>query len=409
MIPVRCAIPPRVPSTTDPSEEHRAIPMRVVHIARRFAPMLGGIERYVRDLTAAQVRDGHQVTVVTLERDVIGDVPGRLPATEIVDGVRVVRVPGVGNRRFAICLRPNVLFSEIRRAQVVHHHDLRFMTGLVAMTSAMVRRPLLVHTHGLLFHTPWAATVKALAVRTYYGPLLRIGADRVIASSDPDAELLEHYAPYLAARTVTFDNATVLGPLLAVESRPEPGLIVTQGRIARHKGLDDLIRAVAEVKSTEWRLEIGGTEDRDERERLSAIVRQTGIGDRVGFTGTYTDEDHLAQLGRASLAVFPSHHEGFGLALLEAMGAGTPLLARDIPAHRFVLGPDLQDRLIRIDRPRDLAVAITRELGMTPGQRVALAERLRRRAADFDIGRLVDQIDGLYTQLRAPGAPAPGG
>ena len=62
--------------------------MRVLHVARRFAPMRGGIERYVHDLAAAQTRAGHRVTVVTLDRDVIGDVGGRIESRhDLVEAV----------------------------------------------------------------------------------------------------------------------------------------------------------------------------------------------------------------------------------------------------------------------------------------------------------------------------------
>ena len=378
--------------------------MRVVHIARRFAPMLGGIERYVFDVATGQASAGHDVTVVTLDSDVIGDWPGRLPPHETIDGVEVVRLPGMGNRRFAVCLRPDRLIAQLRHADAIHHHDLRFMTGVVAVTAAVYRRPLFIHTHGLLFHTAWATSLKRLAVRAYYGPLLRATGARIIASSQPDFDLLLQHAPYLAERTVTFENAMLLRPLLALQRRPEPGLIVSMGRLARHKGLEDLLRAVAELDGFPCRLEISGTEDREERRRLESITRGLGIRDRVSFRGPYSQEQHLEQLSRASLSVFPSHHEGFGLALLEAMAAGVPLLARDIPAHRSVLGPDLEDRLITIDRPRDLSQAIERELAMSPADEAALAERLRRRAGDFDIGRLLDQIDGLYGSVGRPAA-----
>jgi alpha-1,3-mannosyltransferase len=76
--------------------------MRVVHISRRFAPMLGGIERYMHNMATGQARLGHDVTVVTLDRDVIGDTPSRLPSHETIDGVRVVRLPGLDNRRFVV-------------------------------------------------------------------------------------------------------------------------------------------------------------------------------------------------------------------------------------------------------------------------------------------------------------------
>jgi alpha-1,3-mannosyltransferase len=380
--------------------------MRVVHITRRFAPMVGGIERYVHSVATGQAALGHEVTVVTIDRDVIGDIPGRLPSLEMVDGVRVVRIPGVGNRRFALGLRPDVLVRELHRADVVHHHDLRFMTGVVALTARVLRRPLLFHTHGLLFHTTWASQVKKLAVRLYFGPLLRLTRARIVASSRPDRDLLLELAPYLEARTATFENATVLGPLLALGRNAQPGLIVTPGRIARHKGLEDLVRALAEPTSTPARLEISGSEDREERRRLEGIVTSLGLRNRVTFMGGYSDQEHCDQLSRAALCVFPSEHEGFGLAMLEAMAAGVPLLARDIPSHRSVLGPDLTDRLVTIGRPADLARAIERELTAGPEAAAAVGQRLRQRAQAFDISRLLDQIERVYAEMGLTPLPA---
>ncbi|MBI3749975.1 MAG: glycosyltransferase family 4 protein [Chloroflexi bacterium] len=376
--------------------------MRVVHITRRFVPMVGGIERYVQSVATGQARLGHEVTVVTIDRDVIGDIPGRLPRLEMIDGVRVVRIPGVGNRRFAVGLRPDIVIRELRRADVVHHHDLRFMTGVVTLAARALGRPLLLHTHGLLFHTMWAFWVKKLTVRLYFGPLLRLTRARVVASSQPDRDLLLGLAPYLETLTMTFENATVLAPLLALSRDAQPGLVVTPGRVARHKGLEDLVRALGELSATPWRLEISGSEDREERRRLEAIVSSLGLRDRVRFMGGYSDEEHREQLSRAALCVFPSEHEGFGLAMLEAMAAGVPLLARDIPAHRSVLGADLTDRLVRIGRPADLAKAIEHELSATPEAIQAVGQRLRERAAAFDISRLLDQIERLYGEMGLP-------
>jgi glycosyltransferase involved in cell wall biosynthesis len=273
------------------------------------------------------------------------------------------------------------------------------MTGLVTVTASLLRRPLLFHTHGLLFHTTWASLLKKLAVRLYFGPLLRLTGARILASSEPDRELLLEIAPYLEARTVTFENATVLAPFLAIVRNPQPGLIATPGRVARHKGLEDLVQALAELKSTPWQLEISGSEDREERRRLESIVASLGLRDRVRFKGGYSDTEHRDQLSRAALCVFPSLHEGFGLAMLEAMAAGVPLLARDIPSHRSVLGSGLTDRLVSIGRRHELAQAIEHELSTPPEVAEEVGARLRKRSEEFDIGRLLAQIDGLYGEM----------
>ena len=143
---------------TDPLPRRRR---RLLHIARRYVPMVGGIERYVLDVAVAQARRGDDVRVMTLRRDVLGVVDADLDEREVIDGVAVTRLPGIGNQRSAVCLRPDRLALAIRSSDAVHLHDLRFMVGFVAIVARLTDRPLLFHTHGLLAHTTFASRPEA--------------------------------------------------------------------------------------------------------------------------------------------------------------------------------------------------------------------------------------------------------
>ncbi len=374
-------------------------PARTLHIVRRYEPLVGGTELYVRDLARAQVRAGHEVTVITLDRDVMGVEPGRLPANETLDGVSVRRLAAVGNRRAAMCLRPDVVAREIHRADVVHLHDLRFLVGTTAVTCRVLARPMILHTHGLLFHTSFAQTAKHLLLRYYYGPLLRLARARIVASSEPDRTTLLGHVPALTRRTVTLENGVDLSSLLRLERDPQPGALIVVGRLTPSKGVDDLLRALAHLTVTDWQLDVWGTEESGERLRLSLIVRSLGLEDRVVFHGAFNSDQLHHSLARASLAIFPSRAEGFGLALLEALAAGTPVLASDIPAHRALLGPDLADRVVDLTSPGAAAEEIVRHLTAAPATTTSLTERERARARSYDVGRLKRDIDALYIQL----------
>jgi glycosyltransferase involved in cell wall biosynthesis len=360
--------------------------------------MLGGTETYVRDLAGAQARAGRRVKVLTLDHDVTGVMSGRLPTRDRHDGVDIERLPGVGARRFAVTSRPWRLMREVARADVVHLHDIRFMTGLVCVTARVTRRRVLLHTHGLIFHTRWAAGFKRLLMRIYYGPLLRLTGAAIVASSQPDRDSLLELAPYLSRRLVLLENAIRLERFLELPHEPVRGRVLAFGRVSRTKGLDRLLRAMARVPG-EWELWIAGAEEADERERLVQIAAELGISDRVDLRGPYSDAEFGDLLAAADVAAFPSGGEGFGLALLEAMAASVPVVVNDIPAHRALVGDELEDTLVDFNSERAAAAEIARLLEMPEHARTALRELERCRAAEYDVARLLREIDALYESL----------
>jgi phosphatidylinositol alpha-mannosyltransferase len=367
--------------------------------------MLGGTERYVLDLARAQVKAGHRVTVFTLDRDVVGVVQGRLAATELTEGIRIIRVPGVGTRRAAVTFRPDALMRAMRASDVVHLHDLRFAFGSVSLAARVLSRPLLFHTHGLIFHTRWAFGFKRAAVRLVFGPLLRFSRAQVIADSEPDRDMLVELAPYLAERTRILQDAIDISALLSLRRTPIRGLVVSLGRVASSKRIDRLLRTLAGLGEADWTLRIAGPGEQGEVERLKELAAGLGIGDRVEFSGSYPANGEQEILSGAYAAAFPSTGEGFGLALLEAMAAGVPVVANDIPAHRSLLGPELGDRLVDFDDAAASAAAVEAVLHATPELLASIERRERARAAEYGIDRLTAQIDGLYRELfeDAPG------
>jgi glycosyltransferase involved in cell wall biosynthesis len=373
-------------------------PVRVLHICRRYSPFVGGTEKYVHDLASAQAAAGREVTILTLDRDVAGPTKG-LPHRERIDDIVVVRVPGLGNAQVAVTFKPDRILREIARHDVVHLHDLRFALASAVIGAVISRRPRIFHTHGLIFHSGSTSRLKRLAVRLYFGPLLRLGGVRIVASSDADRALLLRDAPYLAKRTSTFPNAIPLAPLLDLRRAPIPGRVVSIGRIVPNKALVDLVRALARISDVDWSLVLAGDPDREELARIEAAIDETKVRERVTFVLRFREEDLPGLLESASSAAFPSRGEGFGIALLEAMAAGVPVLANRIPAHEALLGEDLAGQLIDFGDPEEAAKSIRAMLNSPEVELDALSARLRARAAGYDIARLRSQIDGLYGDL----------
>ena len=373
-------------------------PLRILHVCRRYQPFVGGTEKYVHDLALAQLQAGHKVTIFTLDRDVTGPRRG-LPRQETLDGLEVVRVPGRGSAKLAVTYRPDCLVRAIRGHDVVHFHDLRFALTTGVLGASLARRPSLFHTHGLIFHSGSASKWKRFAIRFYFGPLLRLGRVECVASSEADRALLLRDAPYLDARTATCPNAIPLSPLSSIARTPVPGRVVSIGRIVANKSLSNLIRALARIDDVDWSLVLAGQPDPTELSRIEAEIDNLGLRDRVTFVLDFAEDALRPLLASAALAAFPSKGEGFGISLLEAMAAGVPVVANRIPAHEALLGEELADRLVDFESPEGASVAIRNVLEANESEIDALSERLRSRAADYDIARLKNQIDELYERL----------
>jgi alpha-1,3-mannosyltransferase len=374
-------------------------PIRVLHICRRYRPFTGGMEKYVHDLAVSQMEAGLAVTILTLDRDIAGPTRG-LPSREILDGIEVVRLSGWGTPQIAMTFRPDRIWREIFGHDVVHVHDLRFALTSSVLGAMVARRPSIFHTHGLIFHSGSGHPLKRLAIRLYFGPLLKIGGVRTVASSEADRVLLLRDAPYLRSTTFAYPNAVPLRPLLSLARAPIPGRVVSIGRIVSNKALSDLVRALSRIHDTEWSLVLAGEPNSEELARIRDQVDELKIRERVSLVLSFPEEETLRLLESAALAAFPSKGEGFGIALLEAMAAGVPLLANRIPAHQMLLGSELESRLVDFGDPGVAAESIRAALGAPEGELEALSARLRARAADYDVTRLRGQIDRLYALLR---------
>jgi phosphatidylinositol alpha-mannosyltransferase len=122
---------------------------------------------------------------------------------------------------------------------------------------------------------------------------------------------------------------------------------------------------------------------------------------RIEWLGSVCDGELARRLRGANVVCFPSlHGESFGVVLLEAMAAQTPIVASDIPGYRHVARPDIDGLLVPPDDPAALARAVSRVLNDG-----ALADRLvesgEQRAAEFSLERLAERYIELYADALA--------
>lgn len=119
----------------------------------------------------------------------------------------------------------------------------------------------------------------------------------------------------------------------------------------------------------------------------------------VTWLGRISEAEKRRRLRGATVACFPSiEGESFGVVLLEAMAAGTPIVASDLTGYRHVARADREALLVPPGDPGALAEALARALA-DPSLRQRLVEEGRRRASEFSMTRLAEELRARYESI----------
>jgi len=260
----------------------------------------------------------------------------------------------------------------------------------LAFTVAALRAPVMILYHNITPPAYYRATNPRIAQRLEDGRAeLALLAPRVALCAGVSEFNVEEMRLLGARRTAVVPPLVNLQRLRPRPSRPQsPPLLVFVSRVAPNKRHDDLIRALAALRSTaqpQARLVIVGrtTDTEDYVAALRQLARDLGVDDAVDWAGRLDDAAVGDLYARASAYVCASEHEGFCVPLLEAM-------AFDVPVVAYAAGaiPDTLDGagvLLRHKDPLVWAATIDRLL-RDAALRAALTAAGRRRLEDFSAG-----------------------
>jgi phosphatidyl-myo-inositol alpha-mannosyltransferase len=232
------------------------------------------------------------------------------------------------------------------------------------------------------------------ATYRYLNSLCRWGASRIDerCAVSPDArELAQRYLG--GEYTMLFNGVELERFSLAAPRKAEGPTIFFCGRHEPRKGLDVLLEAMTLLPEdvTCWVASDGPDTGR--------LTVQYAGDPRIQWLGRISEDDKVARLRGASVFCAPSiHGESFGVVLIEAMAARTPIVATDLPGYRKVARPDRDALLVPTGDPGALAAALRRVLGDP-----VLADGLRAagdlRAGEFSMERLALDYVEVYERL----------
>jgi len=369
--------------------------VRIIHVYKDYhPPVLGGIEQTIERMALWQVRTGHEVTVI------VSASGARRSRTETVDGVRVVRV-GEWGRALSSPICPGFPAAIAReRADLWHLHS----PNPLGEASFSLVRP-----RGAMVFTYYCDVSRQRAMLPVYAPLVHALFRRADALHSISPQALQRAASLVAPARERFRVVPLgldVAPLLSLD-RDRPGaralrerfgdpFLLFVGRLRHYKGLHVLLDAMPRIAA---RLVIVGEGPKGAELREQA--RRLGLGDRVHFAGSVDDaglHDHLAAAG---IGLLPSSTptEAFGLAMVEYMAAGLPVISTELGTGTSHVNQDgVTGLIVPANDPGSLAGGIAKLLA-DPALRARMGSSGRIRAREnFTTEAMMRGMQGLYAE-----------
>ncbi len=309
--------------------------MNILHVLPSLTWERGGPTTVLRALTHHQTAAGHRVVVLTTTLGTPrGEKPAQTPA-----GVEVQRFAVRGPDRFAYA--PGfaaALGTQLRTADVVHIHTIFTYPVHIALRMALAARvPAVVWPCGILHrYGLQRSRLKKAMYLALWGRMVRraCSAWHFTSANESQQSWPWDDSPRFIvpngidpAEYVT-DPAEVRGYLRrSLPELDDAPYLLFLGRLTPKKRLDLLLEAFLNAAPPEYKLVVAGPDEVNLWNDLSnRWLREPRIARRVVRRGTVTGRDKVLLLAGAQLFVLSSEHENFGVAALEALAAGTPVL-----------------------------------------------------------------------------------
>ncbi|HEY56999.1 MAG TPA: glycosyltransferase family 4 protein [Anaerolineae bacterium] len=387
--------------------------MKIIEMLTYYRPHVSGLTVYVERLSRALAARGHEVTVLTSQYD------RALPREEVLDGVRVVRVPVLFRVSKGVIM-PTIGLEATRQVlahDVVHLHLPQFDAAGVAFRGRVFRRPTVLTYHCDVKLPPGAFNRVVNTVVHTMDHLAAIFAHQVVTYTQDYAD----HSPYL--RRYRHKLTTVLPPVTLPRATSEAiaafarqhnpqgrrPVIGMAARLAAEKGVEYLVAAMERIleRYPEALVLYAGPyenvlgEEAYRRRVMPAIRKLAEVG-HWRFVGLLSAEEMAAYYPNLDVLVLPSLNstEGFGLVQIEAMMNGVPVVASNLPGVRQPVRMTSMGEIAQVGDAASLAQAILKVLEHPEAYRgdpEAVARRFAPEATAAAYEALFERLRGVLS------------
>ena len=374
--------------------------LKVLSILTYYYPHWTGLTTIAKSIAEGLSARDHQVTILAARHE------SSLAHSEVLNGVRIVRLDpifrisrGVVMPEFPVAAR-----RLIRESDVVQIHTPLPESLLVAALARRARKPLLLTHQGDLV---LPAGLANRAIQETVTWMMKGAAQRAAAITTLNDDYAAHssfLAPFASKVTPIYPPVLLPAPRVedAAAWRRELGLeqkrvVGFAGRFVEEKGFDVLLAAVPQLATAvpDVHLVYAGEPMAYERfaERCRPLLDAART--RLSRVGLLRDRQRLANFyALCDVFALPSRSECFGVTQVEAMLAGTPVVATDIPGGRTAVRMTGMGLLVEPESPRALAAGLGEVLSEPARYR-----RMEQVRAVFDESRSLDHYESLLERL----------
>ncbi|MFH1454210.1 MAG: glycosyltransferase family 4 protein [Armatimonadota bacterium] len=336
--------------------------MNINQVAFRYYPASGGVEEYVRRISEALTKKGHKINIFTSYIEEDSSYTKVKNAPSVHNGVNIRRFrTGVRFKNYTVLpfMLPALLMDS---TDIIHSHSYMYFSADAASIAAKLNKKPLVFNPYLADTGP-----PSLWGRIYRSTLGRMAleSDVVIVISDYEKDLILKwgYTPKRIEKIppgidlCEFDK--VNGNIYEKYGAEDKPKILYAGRLSKSKGVDTLIKAMSLVnkKMPSAELFLAGA-DFGQEENLKAIAGEMGLKEKIHFLGKLERSELVSAFKNADLFAFPSRYEAFGIVLIEAMLARTPVIAARNSAIQYVVNEGRTGLLFDTDNSDELGEKI---------------------------------------------------
>lgn len=322
--------------------------MRIIHSCLRYPPATGGVETYVKELVThtRDISANRDVRVLTSKLRTHGPISELDPNFLLDDPPYVQRLhhattPFISYPR----LQSLSYYIGHHKPDILHGYSFWYQPADVTARFAKQNKiPFIFHpiyyTNSIRRKPIWRLYQSTIGRKTF------AAADVVVVISPFEKELIKKTnMPVkrfeLIPPGVNFDEFTETNPNPFLSRNILGTVLLTVSRIAKGKGLTDLINALPKILKAipDTQLAIAG-EDFGHLDNLKQLAHKLGVTNHVHFLGRLDRQTLVSCYQHANLFIHPSHYEAFGIVLAEALAANTPVVARNSSAIPYVAPHD---------------------------------------------------------------------